>query len=598
MVKRKQVELLGGGFFDPILSLIPLVDKIGQIELCTTYLRSHFGKRPRGLWLPEQVWEASMPNTLKSCGIEYTFLNESAFTSAHIAQEELFYPHLTEEHGKNLTVFPLTLRLKELLFKKTPREVIRYIKRRASVDGERVISILIDGECYARQFVFKKKKPQHNWLKDFFNLLEENKKTITPILPSEYLKTRRIARKVFFSSTFSRTIYRATLPQNCKHRGSIFSAGRKKIDERSGSNFKQIFTKYTDSNLLYSKMMYTHLNVHQMRGDKSRKKSALEELWRGQCHYGYWHGKHLGIYDNMARKEIYRSFINAEKYSRIKGTFLSSIITADFDFDGENELLYQSNELNVYVHLQSGMVFEIDYIPASWNYGDTLTRIREHYHKNGQHSCDPYPRKAFIDHFFKLNKRANPLSLTDRIIELSDSACAKYVLSELKREQRQILFTYNGSIDTGKKKKPFELQKQYVFKKNTIVVSCLIRNTGEKNVAFHFGTEINLSFLSNLKEHLRIFDSSKKTAAEIDIENSERSNVKKVTVEDKLNNVLLEIELIKACSLFTHTLTSHARDNGIIKEQFQGVSFFPFWELQLGPNEVWEGSLELLIQKM
>ena len=48
MVKRKQLELLGGGFYDPILPVIPNSDRSGQIEALTTYLRKHFGKRPRG----------------------------------------------------------------------------------------------------------------------------------------------------------------------------------------------------------------------------------------------------------------------------------------------------------------------------------------------------------------------------------------------------------------------------------------------------------------------------------------------------------------------------------------------------------------------
>ncbi len=43
MVRRKQVELLTGGFYEPILSVIPNTDRMGQIEKFTTYLRSRFG---------------------------------------------------------------------------------------------------------------------------------------------------------------------------------------------------------------------------------------------------------------------------------------------------------------------------------------------------------------------------------------------------------------------------------------------------------------------------------------------------------------------------------------------------------------------------
>ena len=56
LLSRKQAEFLGGGFYNPMLPLLPTADKIGQIEMFTTYLRKHFGKRPQGCWLPSMSW--------------------------------------------------------------------------------------------------------------------------------------------------------------------------------------------------------------------------------------------------------------------------------------------------------------------------------------------------------------------------------------------------------------------------------------------------------------------------------------------------------------------------------------------------------------
>ena len=77
LVKRKQIEMIGGGFYEPILSLIPHSDKLGQIESLTTYIRVQFGKRPRGSWLAERVWEPSLASTLKNSGMEYIFLDDN-----------------------------------------------------------------------------------------------------------------------------------------------------------------------------------------------------------------------------------------------------------------------------------------------------------------------------------------------------------------------------------------------------------------------------------------------------------------------------------------------------------------------------------------
>lgn len=597
MIRRKQVELLGGGFYDPMLPLIPLIDKIGQIELTTTYLRSHFGKRPRGFWLSEQVWESSLPNTLKSCGIEFTFMNENAFAASHCPQRDLFCPHITEANGKNVTVFPLCTRLGDQFFLKAPGEIVHAITQFASADNERVVCVLIDGNRYVKQFVPGRNRKSVNWLKEFYARLSEAEKTVIPVLPSEYLRDRKIRRKIYFSGTISAAIYNATIPASCDDRNGRSSFSRNGSAEGTVSNVKQVFTKYLESNLLYSKMMYTHLTVHQMRGDKSRKRSALEELWKGQCHYGYWHGPHLGIYDNGLRKELYRSFINAEKYSRIKGSFLSSIINTDFDFDGENELLYQSNEMNVYVHILGGMVFELDHFPSSWNYCDTLTRIGERYRENSRMECDRYARKAFIEHFFTMNKKMKTESFSRRMIQLSRCPMEKYTLADLKREQRQITFTKNVRIETGRKNHELDMQKQYCFKKNTIIVNYVIANKGSQKLTTDFGSEINLSFLSPLKENLKISDATRKTPIELDVMRQERHHLKNINIEDRLNNVMLELSTQKPCVFYGEAVNSRALENGKIREQFQQLCLLPSWTLDLDAGEIWEGSLELSIQK-
>src|ERR1700730_12061411 len=50
MVERKQVEMLGGGYYEPILVCIPDRDAKGQVELLSEKVRSLFRTEVRGLW--------------------------------------------------------------------------------------------------------------------------------------------------------------------------------------------------------------------------------------------------------------------------------------------------------------------------------------------------------------------------------------------------------------------------------------------------------------------------------------------------------------------------------------------------------------------
>jgi len=107
MVLRKQIELLGGGFFGPLMPLIPGPDRLGQVELLTTFIRRSFGKRPRGCWLPDYAWEPSLASSLQSCGFDYSFLPERYFRIAGISSEDLGSPIMTEDQGRSLLIFPV-----------------------------------------------------------------------------------------------------------------------------------------------------------------------------------------------------------------------------------------------------------------------------------------------------------------------------------------------------------------------------------------------------------------------------------------------------------------------------------------------------------
>ena len=62
--RKRQVEMLGGGFYEPILISIPPHDRLEQLKCLADYVEKHFGERPRGAWLTERVWEPQFPSSL------------------------------------------------------------------------------------------------------------------------------------------------------------------------------------------------------------------------------------------------------------------------------------------------------------------------------------------------------------------------------------------------------------------------------------------------------------------------------------------------------------------------------------------------------
>ena len=84
LVEAGQVELLGGGYYEPILASIPEEDRRSQIQLLSNYLLDKFGQSPRGMWLAERIWESSIVPSLVKSKIEYVLVDDSHFISAGI----------------------------------------------------------------------------------------------------------------------------------------------------------------------------------------------------------------------------------------------------------------------------------------------------------------------------------------------------------------------------------------------------------------------------------------------------------------------------------------------------------------------------------
>ena len=55
LIEKGQVELLGGGFYEPILIAIPPEDRAEQILRLANFIEEKFGARPQGAWLAERV---------------------------------------------------------------------------------------------------------------------------------------------------------------------------------------------------------------------------------------------------------------------------------------------------------------------------------------------------------------------------------------------------------------------------------------------------------------------------------------------------------------------------------------------------------------
>ena len=230
---------------------------------------------------------------------------------------------------------------------------------------------------------------------------------------------------------------------------------------------------------MYAKMMYTHVIVNQVRGDRYKKKAAQNELWKGQCHFAYWSGVEGGIYDNLLRKSVYHSLIEAEKITRATEIFVPSIMSVDYDLDNGIEYLYQGSELNAYIHARGGALFELDFLPASWNYLDTMVQRgtvgpRE---AGGPACC--YARKAFLDHFLPPQCSLEEFQ-EGRHVEAGDFLPGPYELVELNRALPELLMRRSSSVGKQPRLRQVGIEKRFVFRPRSIDVYYKVSNWSDE----------------------------------------------------------------------------------------------------------------------
>jgi alpha-amylase len=81
--------MVGGGFYEPILAVIPPEDQREQIERHSSYLERHFGEGHAARGSPN-AWEPQMPSILATSHVNYTLVDDFHFLAAGFEPSELF----------------------------------------------------------------------------------------------------------------------------------------------------------------------------------------------------------------------------------------------------------------------------------------------------------------------------------------------------------------------------------------------------------------------------------------------------------------------------------------------------------------------------
>jgi len=602
MVKRKQIELLGGGFYSPIFPIIPNKDRLGQIELLTTLLRKKFNKRPRGCWITEGVWEPPITSTIKSSGMEYLFLDDILFYQSGVSGERIYQPFITDDQGKTAIVLPLHNNLINRMFIDKPEALVDELAAMSDRAATNItVNLLMNGDFFmVNSSHYSNFFSEGGWFERFLHALTLYNRKIETILPGRYVRSLGPVERVYFPSHFVKTKpTKPAEPSYYKNNGnSLFPLSTFIASESRPNFFRQYITMYPEIHRLYAKMMYVHLIVGQVRGDRSRKKTAKEESYRGQTHTAFWHSQDGGIYRNRVRKAVYAGLINAEKTTREKGIFSTSVNVTDIDLDGIPEYLYQGQFINAYVHRRGGALFELDYVVTAWNYLDTMARHREPYHneQDAENGYDDYMKNSFLDHFWDGEVTIDGLA-QNGVKEKIDFVHSLYRARKVEKERKEVYFGIKKRVEVNGTQYNVDLFKDYDFLKNSINVGYKITTDSPDPITGRFATEINLSFPEAGRNQLSFIVTHTEGKTELENGKIELFNVTELTLHDRKNRTLITISVDKPATLWTFPVYTITEQYGKKVWIYQHTTCVLSWECSLTQTASFQSEVGLRIEK-
>ena len=389
-----RVELLTGGFYEPILAMLPDGDKVGQIEALSEFLRSNFGVRPRGMWLAERVWEPQLPKVLRAAGVEFVVVDDAHFALAGLEPEALGGYYRTEEQGVSIAVFPISQRLRYLVPFAEPAETVRYLSERHEAGA---VTLFDDGEKFGvwpgtRRLVY-----DEGWLARFFDALA-GAPAIQMSTFSSCLDAMAPAGRVYLPTASYFEMGEWALPaakgeelEEARRRLSALPDGERLARLLRGGFWRNFLVKYPEMGDAYWRMLRLSARLGEalaQRPDDPRLDAAREDLWRGQGNDAYWHGVFGGAYLPHLRRAAVSALLAAERrLDETAGAPLLSWTRDDLDGDGRAEVAVRTRELVVTLRPEAGgTVTELAFRPRDLDLAGVFTRRREMYHERVKES--------------------------------------------------------------------------------------------------------------------------------------------------------------------------------------------------------------------
>ena len=485
LLERDQVELICGGFYEPILPILPERDVIGQVEMYREWMRRRFGVEPRGMWMAERVWDQSVIRLLWRLRIRYTLLDDTHFHWAGVFERDVLGHFLAEHVGDVMAVLPMNERLRYLIPFSPVEETIAHLGKFRGRDT--IITYGDDGEKFGVWKNTKRIIYDRKWFSRFMRAVK-GADWLRMALPCEALGRHEPRGRIYLPEAAYRELTEWALPPDA-HR--MYQAAKRRLGENGkmfvrGASFRSFFVKYREAARMYGRMLGVSRRV-AAELDEAKRRRAEIPLWRAQCNCAYWHGDFGGIHFPFLRRAVYENLLEAEEEA---GDENLSVHRVEVVPGAASDVRMDGVLLRAFVDGGDFNVYELDYLPARRNLGDLLSRYRQD-RPGGCRSADAGPRDIGV--FYIVPPGVKPASLRNPRwraacrVRLEGAAEMQYLPAALETSADIVL--------EAPRVGPVRLNKRIRLRRKEarLIVSAIVANPQKSPLRFTLVVESNLA---------------------------------------------------------------------------------------------------------
>jgi hypothetical protein len=630
LVQRGQVEIAGGGFYEPILIAIPPHDRHEQITRLADYIERHFGARPRGAWLAERVWEPQLPSSLAPSGVEYTLVDDNHFLGTGFELDQLFGYYLAEDQQHSVKVLPGLKALRYLLPFRAPADTIEFLRTCAKDHPGGFAAMGDDLEKFGVWPGTNKLCYTDGWLENLFVALEQNSDWLETATPASAVASRPPLGRADLPSASYTEMMEWALPTPARNRyhalAGEFASRTEMLPFLRGGIWRNFFSKYGESNLLHKKMLHVSQKVqklyqhsHPVPAFRDARDRARTLMLRGQCNDPYWHGVFGGLYSPHLRTELWRSLIQAESIAdslaNASGHY-QNVATLDFDSDGRDEIYFTSDRYAAVLCPADGATISaLDCRQSNAALVNSLARRPESYHaklKNlpaaathGAQSIHEQTRakEAGLDrwlnydrwarHCFRLllfgREKKQPDCGTAQLAE--DAALAAGSYRTVKVSSTHATLASETSVD-------WPAEKTFSFANNAagfgILCDVTLRRPAPGSASVYVGIEAVLNFLAPSSPD-RYFEAA---GERYPLRWSAVAPGSNLRVVDEWQGVSVTLTAPHAQEFWITPIETVSESEEGFERIYQGSQIVAVWPVEMASGAEWRGQLNLNVARL